>query len=615
MRLENVMVEEGSYEALEAGLPEETPDTVTLDILRHSAAHLMAAAVTRLFPGAQYDVGPSIEDGFFYNFRLPEGAHFSEDDLARIDDEMKRLAAEKLPYTREVLDREAARSLFTDLHQPFKVDIIDRLPAEVTQVTVYRTGEFVDLCRGPHVPDSGWLSAVKLLRVAGVYWRGDEKNEQLQRIYGTAWLTGEELDAYLTRLEEAKKRDHRKLGAELDLFSISEEVGGGLVLWHPKGGVVRQAIEDYWRATHRAAGYDLVYTPHIADRHLWETSGHVSYYAENMFGPMQVEDRLYQLKPMSCPFHIMIYKSHIRSYRELPLRFAELASVYRYERSGVLHGLLRVRGITQDDAHIFCTEDQIDSEIGKCIDFARNMLAAFGFTSLRVYLSTRSESKSAGTEEEWKSAEASLAAQLKEHGLDYVISPGEGAFYGPKIDVMLVDALGREWQCSTIQFDYLNPQRFALEYVAQDGTMKKPIMVHRALLGSIERFMGCLIEHYAGAFPVWLAPIQCRIALVQDDLPEVTQAANMLSRTLREAGIRVDIDDRPGERMQARIRDAELEKIPYVLTLGKRDVERGDGTYTIRNTRTGNQVSLQLHEFAQALAAEIADRALVAGIK
>ncbi|HEV3123917.1 MAG TPA: threonine--tRNA ligase [Candidatus Dormibacteraeota bacterium] len=594
-------------DALEAGLPLETPTELSLDILRHSGAHLLAAAVVDLFDGAQYDVGPAISEGFFYNFRLPEGRTFSEDDLVAIEARMTQLVEQRLPFVREVMTRGEARKLFESMGQSFKVDIIDRMADQVENVGIYRTGDFIDLCRGPHVPDTGWLGAVRLLRVAGVYWRGDERNEQLQRIYGTAWFEKADLDAYLERLAEAERRDHRRLGRDLDLFSVSEELGGGLVLWHPRGGVIRNVIEDYWRDAHRRGGYDLVFSPHIAQRGLWETSGHVNFFAESMYGPMFIDERPYQLKPMNCPFHILIYKGRTRSYRDLPLRFAELGTVYRYERSGVLHGLLRVRGFTQDDAHIFCRPDQIDTEIGRVVDFCLEMFNGFGFSELAIYLSTKPE-KAQGRDEDWRRAEAALENQLLLRDIAYTLDEGGGSFYGPKIDMKVLDALGREWQCATVQFDFTQPENFSLEYVAEDGSRHRPVMVHRALLGSMERFFGVLVEHYAGHFPLWLAPTQCEIVPVQDDVPEVLDYAAALAARMDQAGLRAAVSDKPGERMQARIRDAELLKVPYIVVVGRRDVERGDDVVNVRDTRRGGQENLPAGELVERLAREVAER-------
>jgi len=578
------MPDEVVDDAAEAGLPVEGPVAPDLEILRHSSAHLMAAAVVELFPGAEYDVGPAIADGFFYNFRLPDGATFNEQDLSRIEKRMKQKAAQRIPFVREVMPREQARTMFHERGQPFKVDIIDRIPGDVDAVGIYRTGDFVDLCRGPHVPDTSWLKAVKLQRVAGVYWRGDERNEQLQRIYGTAWFSDADLQAYLERIAEAERRDHRRLGRDLDLFSVSEDLGGGLILWHPKGGLVRTIVEDHWREAHLRGGYDLVYSPHIAQRKLWETSQHVDFYADSMYGPMFIDEVPYQLKPMNCPFHILIYKSHSRSYRDLPLRYAELGTVYRYERSGVLHGLLRVRGFTQDDAHIFCRPDQIEVEIGRVVDFSLEMFRTFGFEDVHIYLSTKPD-KAIGSDADWERAQQALANQLVERNIDFTYNWGDGAFYGPKIDMKVLDALGREWQCATVQFDFSQPENFALEYVAEDGSRQRPLMVHRALLGSMERFFGVLIEHYAGDFPLWLCPVQCEIVPVQDDVPEVMALARSIAQQLRGAGLRAEVSDRPGERMSKRVRAAEVRRVPYVVVIGKQDVEAGGEVIKLRDTR------------------------------
>ena len=602
-----VMPEEEFDDAAEAGPPLASPAQPDLEILRHSAAHLLAAAVVQLFEGAKYDVGPSIADGFFYNFRLAGGGTFSEDDLARIDARMHELAARRIPFVREVMPRDQARALFAAMDQPFKVDIIDRLGDQVDTVGIYRTGDFVDLCRGPHVADTGWLEAVRLLRVAGVYWRGDERNEQLQRIYGTAWFTAEELDAYLERLAEAERRDHRRLGRELELFSVSEELGGGLVLWHPRGGLIRTVMEDHWRQAHRQGGYQQVFTPHIAQRGLWETSGHVNFFAESMFAPILVDERPYQLKPMNCPFHILIYADRTRSYRDLPLRLAELGTVYRHERSGVLHGLLRVRGFTQDDAHIFCTPEQIDDEIGRVTDFSLEMFRTFGFDDVAVYLSTKPE-KAQGTAEQWERAEAGLAEQLEARGIDYRVEAGGGSFYGPKIDMKVLDALGREWQCATIQFDFTQPENFGLEYIAEDGQRHRPVMVHRALLGSVERFFGVLVEHYAGHFPLWLAPTQCLVVPVQDNVPEVMDHARGIVSRMAAAGLRAEVDEKPGMRMQARIREAELLKVPYIVVVGRRDVERGDDVVRVRDARRGGEEEVGVGALVERLRDEAAEK-------
>ncbi|HEX3605952.1 MAG TPA: threonine--tRNA ligase [Candidatus Dormibacteraeota bacterium] len=595
-------------DAAEAGPPLEAPESPTLEILRHSAAHLMAAAVVQLFPGAQYDVGPAITDGFFYNFELPDGATFSEADLGRVEERMRELARKRIPFEREVLSRAEARELFDGLGQGFKVDLIDRMPDSVDSVGIYRTGEFTDLCRGPHVRDSGVLKAVRLLRVAGVYWRGDERNQQLQRIYGTAWFTKDELAQYMERLAEAERRDHRRIGRELDLFSISEELGGGLVLWHPKGGLVRSIIEDHWREAHRRGGYEQVFSPHIAQRTLWETSKHVDFYAESMYSPMDVDGRPYQLKPMNCPFHILIYKDRLRSYRELPIRLAELGTVYRYERSGVLHGLLRVRGFTQDDAHIFCRPDQIEEEIGRVVDFSMEMFRTFGFDEVSIYLSTKPE-KAIGTDEQWHAAEAALERQLRSRGIDVVINPGDGAFYGPKIDMKVHDALGREWQCATVQFDFSQPENFGIEYIGEDGERHRPVMVHRALLGSMERFFGVLIEHYAGHFPLWLAPVQCVVATVQDDDPAVVELAEAIAARMAAAGLRAEVSAKAGERLGARIRNAKLQRVPYIVVVGAKDVERGDGVVNLEDTRRGTKgEAIAVDELIARLRTEVEEK-------
>ena len=603
------MATEATVETDEAGLPLEQPSEVTVDILRHSAAHLMASAVCQLFPGAQYDVGPAIEDGFFYNFRLPDGAHFSEQDLESIEAVMKKLAAQKLRYEREIMDRNAARELFTEMNQPFKVDIIDRLPDDVDKVGIYRTGDFVDLCRGPHVPDSGWLRAVKLMRVAGVYWRGDENNEQLQRVYGTAWLNKEDLDGYLHRLEEAKRRDHRKLGVELDLFSFPDEIGSGLAVFHPKGGLVRKLMEDYSRQRHEEAGYEFVNTPHITKAELFETSGHLEWFAEGMFPPMDLDEGTkYYLKPMNCPFHNLIFRARQRSYRELPLRLFEFGSVYRYEKSGVIHGLTRVRGMTQDDAHIYCSREQMASELTSLLDFVLDLLRDYGLSDFYLELSTKPPEKAIGSDEEWDEAVAALRAAAATKELDLVLDEGGGAFYGPKISVQARDAIGRTWQLSTIQLDFHEPRLFGLEYVGADGSRQQPVMIHRALFGSVERFFAILVEHYAGAFPLWLAPVQCEVVPVQDDNEGVVAACVNFVKELKAAGIRAEVNEKPGERMQARIRDAEHRKVPYVAVIGRRDVERGDGVVTVRDTSTGDQKSLRVEELIADLQQEANQR-------
>ena len=597
-------------DAAEAGPPIASDAAPTLDVLRHSAAHLMAAAVTQLFPGAQYDVGPAIEDGFFYNFRLPGGAHFSEDDLGVIEKRMRELSKRTLPYVPDVLPRAEARALFEDLNQPFKVAIIDRLGESVDHVSVYRTGDFIDLCRGPHVADSGLVHSFKLLRVAGVYWLGDERNEQLQRVYGTAWFDDAALDAYLHRLEEARRRDHRRLGQELDLFSFPEELGSGLAVFHPNGGRIRTLMEDYSRERHVAAGYEFVNTPHITKEELFRISGHLDWFSEGMFPPLELDEgQRYYLKPMNCPMHILIFRSRMRSYRELPLRLFEFGTVYRYEKSGVVHGLTRARGFTQDDAHIFCSREQMQVELVSLLDFTLGLLRDYGLTDFYLELSTKPEGKAVGTDEEWEEATDALREAASGRGLELVLDPGGGTFYGPKISVQARDAIGRTWQISTIQVDFQLPHRFGLEFVDPSGGTSRPIMIHRALFGSIERFFAILVEHFAGAFPLWLAPVQCELIPVQDDDPAVVASITDLAERMRAERLRVHVDDRPGERMQARIRTAELRKVPYVVVIGKRDVERNDGMLTLRdNRRGGAQQQVAMGDVIERLTAEVRER-------
>jgi threonyl-tRNA synthetase len=596
-------------DAAEAGAPLPAPSEPTLEIVRHSAAHLMAAAVVDVFPGAQYDVGPAIEDGFFYNFRLPDGRHFVDDDLQRIESRMGELAAKKIAFVQEVVPRHQAIEMFTAMHQDFKIDIINRLPEDVATVSIYRTGEFVDLCRGPHVPDTGWLKAIRVLRIAGVYWRGDARNEQLQRVYGTAWFTKDELEAYMHRLEEARKRDHRRLGAELDLFSFPDEIGSGLPVFHPNGGLVRKLMEDYSRQRHEQGGYSFVNTPHITKEDLFKVSGHLEWFAESMFPPMELDEGAkYYLKPMNCPMHILIYRSRMRSYRELPLRLFEFGSVYRYEKSGVIHGLTRVRGLTMDDAHIFCAREQMMDELISLLDFTLGLLRDFGLTDFYLELSTRPEHKAVGAVEEWEVATNALRQAAEGRNLELVLDEGGGAFYGPKISVQARDAIGRTWQMSTIQVDFQFPQRFDLHFVDDTGAEQQPIMIHRALFGSIERFFGILLEHYAGHFPLWLAPVQCALVPVQDDSEEVMAYIRSLAAGMRERGLRASIDERHGERMQARVRDAELKRIPYVVVIGKRDVERGDGMVRVRDVRRNVQEDVSTGDLIDRLAAEVSER-------
>ncbi len=556
--------------------------------VRHSTAHIMAEAVVEMFPEAEIAIGPPIEDGFYYDFDLPRS--LTPEDLEVIEVRMREIIAENHEFKKEVISASEARQIFKD--QSYKLELIDGLEQggfdeygepldEQPEISTYTQDTFTDLCRGPHVENTGKINpdAIKLLQVAGAYWRGDENRPMLQRIYGTAWNSATELEEYLWKLEEARKRDHRRLGRELDLFSISEDVGPGLILWHPKGGMVRKITEDYCREEHEKGGYDFVYTPHIGKANLWETSGHLDWYRENMYSPIDIEGQQYFLKPMNCPFHVEIYKSQLRSYRDLPLRYAEWGTVYRYERSGVLHGLLRVRGFTQDDAHLFCRPDQMPQEIDRVLQFSLNLLRAFGFKDIQAYLATRNPEKSAGKPEDWEAPTEALIQALDRAEIPYQIDEGEAVFYGPKIDLKIKDALGREWQLSTIQFDFILPEHFDMTYVGEDGREHRPYMIHRALLGSMERFMGVLIEHYGGAFPVWLAPVQAAIIPIADRHMEY---AHSLASQLKGAKLRVQVDDR-GERMNAKIRDAQMQKIPYMLVIGDREVEAGTVSVRLRS--------------------------------
>ncbi len=543
-----------------------------LEKMRHSAAHVMAEAVQSLFPGAKFGIGPSVEDGFYYDFELPRA--LVPEDLAAIEAKMREVIAANLPFVKEDVSKTKARKLFSE--QPYKLELIDDLPDKT--VSVYRQGSFVDLCRGPHVDSTGEIKAFKLTSIAGAYWRGDEKRPMLQRIYGVAFDTEIELEGYLTRLAEAAKRDHRKLGKELDLFSLHEEAGAGLVHWHPKGGLVRQIIEDFWRQEHRKRGYDIVFTPHISKVVLWETSGHWDFYRDSMYSPMDIDEVQYVIKPMNCIGHILMYKTQLRSYRQLPLRYAELGTVYRYERSGVLHGLARVRGFTQDDAHIFCRPGQLEAEVTEVVQLARFMMSTFGFSEYELLLSTRPE-KYAGTLQVWEDATEALRKVLENLELKYAIDPGEGVFYGPKIDVKLKDALGRLWQGPTIQVDFNLPQRFDVNYIGEDGMEHQVVMVHRTVLGSMERFMACLIEHYAGAFPMWLSPVQVVIIPIAD---RHLGYANEVADELRACDIRVQVDDR-SERMNLKIREAQLEKVPYMFIVGDKEMDASQVSLRLRN--------------------------------
>ena len=547
--------------------------------MRHSAAHVMASAVQRLWPDALFDIGPDTEDGFYYDFDLEH--RLTEADFAAIEAEMAKIIAEDHPFVREEKSRAEVLELMRGRGQSYKLERLADIP-EGELISLYSSGDFTDLCRGPHLERTGEIKAYKLLSVAGAYFRGDEKNQMMQRVYGTAFLSQEDLDAHLRMLEEAKRRDHRVLGRELDLFSIQESVGPGLVHWHPKGARIRSVIEDFWRREHYRAGYEMLYTPHVGRAGLWETSGHLDFYSENMYAPMDIDEQRYYIKPMNCPFHIQIYKNRKRSYRELPLRWAELGTVYRYERAGVLHGLMRVRGFTQDDAHIYCTEEQVEGEVRECVRFAIAIWRAFGFEEITAYLATRPE-KAVGDPAQWEIAQRSLEAALEAEGIAYEMDEGGGAFYGPKIDFKTRDAIGRSWQMSTIQFDFNEPERFDMLYVGADGQMHRPYMVHRALLGSLERFLGILIEHYAGAFPLWLAPVQATLIPVTD---KQTAAAEAMAARLRAHDFRVTVDARP-EKMGAKIRDAQLQKVPYMLIMGGREVE--NGTISVRSRVAGDQ--------------------------
>jgi threonyl-tRNA synthetase len=551
-------------------------------VLRHSTAHVMAQAVTQLFPGAKFSIGPAIADGFYYDFELPGGRTFSEADLADIEARMREIMKADQPFVRDELPAADALALFAD--QPYKCEIIQRVSSGAADnddagelgsgetISVYRnTPEFVDLCRGPHVPTTGKLGHFKLMKVAGAYWRGNEKGPMLQRIYGTAWESKTALEEHLHRLEEAEKRDHRKLATELDLLSFPQELGGGLAVWHPRGATVRKLMEDYSRSRHETGGYQFVFTPHLANGNLFETSGHLGWYKDGMYPAMEMDNGTYYMKPMNCPMHCLIFRSRQRSYRELPLRLFELGNVYRYERAGTLHGLMRIRGFTQDDSHIYCTEDQLQAEILSLLDFVMSVLRAFGFTDFTANLSTKDPQKYVGTDENWDRATEALRMGLEKYGLDYKIKEGDAAFYGPKIDIDVKDAIGRKWQLSTIQCDFNLPERFQLEYIGADNARHRPIMLHRALFGSVERFFGVLLEHYAGAFPTWMAPVQARVLPVAD--AHQAYAEEVVAR-LQAAGFRTDLVD-ANDQLGKRIRNAKMEKLPYVLVVGDDDVAAG----------------------------------------
>jgi len=577
--------------------------------IRHSTAHVLAQAVLELFPGATFAIGPPIENGFYYDFELADGGTFTPEDLERLDAKMREIIRERQPFLRDEIPEADALELFRD--HKYKCEIIRGAaddPMSATDAGLVRTYEnpprFIDLCRGPHVPDTGRLGHFKLMRVAGAYWRGDERNPMLQRIYGTAWESKAKLDEHLTMLEEAEKRDHRRLAAELDLLSFPDELGPGLAVWHPKGAIVRKLMEDYSRERHERGGYDFAYSPNIAKSVLWETSGHLDFYADGMYPPMELDDGVkYYPKPMNCPFHILVYKSSQRSYRELPLRLFELGNVYRYERSGTLHGLFRIRGFTQDDSHIFMTPEQLPDELASLLDFVLSVLRAFGFDEFQAKLSTRPPEKSLGSDEDWERATEALRSAIEVAGLDYEVDEGGGAFYGPKIDVDVRDAIGRSWQLSTIQVDFQNPQRFDLEYVGADNQRHQPIMVHRALFGSVERFFGVLLEHFGGAFPAWLAPVQVRVLPVRDDHESY---AHRLVDRLDAEGFRADVVG-ADEKLGNRIRKAKVEKLPYVLVVGDDDVEHG----TVGVNPRGGEVErgVAVDDFVDRLAADVMARA------
>jgi len=547
-------------------------DPEALEVYRHSSAHLLAAAVLELFPETKLGHGPPTDTGFFYDFYRP--TPFTPEDLQKIEKKMQELVQQDIPYAREFLPRNEGLEKFKGEGDFMKCHFIEQFTKPDEKISIYKTGKFLDFCRGPHIPSTGKIKAFKLLNIAGAYWLGDEKNPQLQRIYGTSFFSKKDLDDFINKQEEAKKRDHRVLGQQLDLFSIQELAGPGLIFWHPKGGIIRKEMEDWMRDQYLKRGYSLVYTPHVARRQLWQTSGHEGYYASNMFDVMELDDAEYRLKPMNCPFHILIYKDSLKSYRDLPVRLGELGTVYRYERSGVMHGLLRVRGFTQDDAHIFCTPEQIEKEIADCVEFARDVLKDFGFDKFQTELSTWNPADRrnfVGSDEQWNGATHSLEKVLKELNIEYTTIPGEAAFYGPKIDIKLVDAIGRLWQLSTVQFDFNLPQRFGLEYVAEDGSRKQPVMVHRALYGSVERFFGVLIEHYAGAFPVWLSPVQAVMIPISERHAEY---ANKIAAQLKAVGVRVHVDAR-NEKMNAKIREHAMQKVPFLLVVGDKEAEAG----------------------------------------
>ncbi len=574
------------------------------EIYRHSAAHILAQAVKRLYEDVKLGIGPAVEDGFYYDFDLPH--QLTPEDLPAIEEEMKSIVEEDLPIESIDYEREEALERFREMDEHYKVELIEQMDDEI--ISCYRQGEFLDLCRGPHLPSTGQVGAFSLLSVAGAYWRGDETRPQMQRIYGTAFERDKDLQEHLERLEEARQRDHRRLGRDLDLYSTHEEGGTGLIYWHPRGALVREIIEDFWRTVHRDRGYEIVYTPHIAKKDLWETSGHLDTFWEEMYPPMDVEGTEYLLKPMNCPFHILMYKTDTRSYRDLPLRWAELGTVYRYERSGALHGLLRVRGLTQDDAHIFCRADQVEEEIIGVVRLAEYMLNSFGYHEYRIMLSTRAEEdpddKYIGDPEVWEKSQEALRNVLERMGIDYREDPGEAKFYGPAIDIDVFDALGRGWQGPTIQLDFNLPERFDMTYVDEEGEQQRPVMIHRTVLGAMERFFGGLIEHYRGAFPTWLAPVQVVVIPITDDHAEYAES---VARDLRARDVRVEVDDR-NEKVGYKIRAAEMDRVPYMLVVGGREVE--NETVSVRTREEGDIGPASLAEFRENLLADIRERGM-----
>lgn len=556
------------------------------EVFWHSSSHLMAQAVKELFPDVKVTIGPAIEQGFYYDF--DRDSSFTDEELVKIEDKMLELAKENFTYERKELSRNEAMDFFNKLGETYKIELLEAIPEDET-ISMYTQGSFADLCRGPHLKNTGKIKAVKLLKTSGAYWRGDEKNKMLKRIYGITFPSKKELSTYLTQLEEAKKRDHRKIGKDLDLYSVSDEIGAGLILWHPRGAMMRHIIESYWKDRHIKSGYNLVYTPHIGRSELWNTSGHLGFYNDSMYSPIQVDEQDYYIKPMNCPFHINIYKATKRSYRELPVKYAELGTVYRYERSGTLHGLMRVRGFTQDDAHIICTSDQLMDEVEKIIEFSISMLKDFGFTDFQIYLSTKPE-KSVGEPEDWEKATLSLKSALEKLNLKYEVDEGGGAFYGPKIDIKIKDALNRAWQCSTIQFDFNLPTRFNMEYVGSDNQAHKPFMIHRALLGSIERFFGTLIEYYGGNFPTWLCPVQAVILTVSESSEHY---ARRVQNRFISHGIRANLDIR-NEKIGYKIREAEMSKTPFIIIIGEK--EEDTNTLSVRRHTKGDIGTLDIED-------------------